>query len=82
MPKFRDITWPIEIGPFTIYPDRGRSKDQHTGRFGGGWNYRIGITASSRSRITGQLTILVGLWSREYRVVHTATKRRGHRGPR
>lgn len=63
-----------QIGPFTIHGDRGRSKDQFMGRFGGGWQYKLGITAGSWSN--GSLTVLVGLWSKEYRVVFRTKKRR------
>lgn len=63
------------VGPFTVYPDRGRCKQDTMGRFGGGWNYKLGITAGSRSR-SGQLTVLVALWSREYRVTHQKRERR------
>lgn len=55
-----------KIGPVHIYPDRGRSKTEHMGRFGGGWQFRLGITASTLSRRGG--TILVGLGIREYRL--------------
>jgi hypothetical protein len=37
------------------------------GRFGGGWQYRLGITAGSWSKKYG-MTVLVGLGNREYRV--------------
>ena len=63
-----------QIGPFTIHGDRGRSKDQFMGRFGGGWQYKLGITAGTFRN--GQITVLVGLWSREYRVVFRTKKRR------
>lgn len=58
---------PKTIGRFTIHPDRGRSKDEPMGRFGGGWQFRLGLTAGSWSRKYG-LCVLVGLGIREYRV--------------
>lgn len=63
-----------QIGPFTIHADRGRSKDEFMGRFGGGWQYKLGITAGEFRN--GQMTVLVGLWSKEYRVVFRTKKRR------
>jgi hypothetical protein len=58
---------PLTVGRVTIHPDRGRSKDEYMGRFGGGWQYRLGLTAGRLSRERGG-TILVGLLVREYRV--------------
>lgn len=55
------------IGRFTIHPDRGRSKDDYMGRFGGGWQFRLGITAGSWSKRHG-MTVLLGLGIREYRI--------------
>lgn len=58
---------PLTIGRVTINPDRGRSKDGPWGRFGGGWQYKLGLSASRLSAERGG-TILVGLLVREYRV--------------
>lgn len=63
-----------EFGPFTIFPDRGRTKDEFMGRFGGGWQYKLGVTAGSMRK--GQMTILVGLWVREFRVTYRTKSRR------
>lgn len=67
-------TAPFELGGLTVYPDRGRSKHEFMGRFGGGWNYKLGITAGSMVR--GQQTFLIGLLTREYRVVYRTRQRR------
>lgn len=65
---------PKQLGPFTIHPDRGRSKSDRMGRFGGGWQYKLGITAGELR--DGRMTILVGLWSKEYRVEYRTKDRR------
>ncbi|XNL98379.1 hypothetical protein SEA_BUMBLE_68 [Arthrobacter phage Bumble] len=60
-------TLPLTIGRVTVYPDRNRSEDDPWGRFGGGWQFRLGITAGrwDPARVR---TVLVGLGIREYRV--------------
>lgn len=55
------------LGRLDIYPDRGRLKTDHMGRFGGGWQYRLGLTAGNLSYVGGG-TVLVGLGAKEYRV--------------
>lgn len=60
------------IGRVTFYPGRKRSKDEHMGRFGGGWQYKVGITAGGWHPKSG-ITILVALLVDEYRI---------HIGPR
>lgn len=58
---------PIKMGGLTISPGRGRTKDQPMGRFGGGWQYKLGITAGNWTRKDGG-TVLLALWSDEYRI--------------
>lgn len=55
------------IGRISIYGDRKRSKGQPMGRFGGGWQYKVGITAGGWSEKRGR-TILLALWTVEYRI--------------
>lgn len=64
------------IGPVTIYGGRHRRKSDHMGRFGGGWNYKLGITAGSWHKGTG-ITILVALITDEYRI-HIQPWKRPH----
>lgn len=55
------------IGRVTFYGGRKRSKTEHMGRFGGGWQYKLGITAGNLSRKRGG-TILIALVTDEYRI--------------
>jgi hypothetical protein len=55
------------IGRVTIHPGRRRSKDQYMGRFGGGWQYKIGVTVGTWDKRRTR-TILVALWTDEYRI--------------
>jgi hypothetical protein len=55
------------IGRLTFHGGRKRSKTEHMGRFGGGWQYKLGITAGGWSKRNG-LTILVALVTDEYRI--------------
>lgn len=58
---------PKTIGRVTFHPGRGRSKTDRMGRFGGGWQYKLGITAGGWSQRYG-ITILVALVTDEYRI--------------
>lgn len=53
------------IGRVQIFGGRKRTKDEYMGRFGGGWQYKLGITAGDASPRYGR-TILVALWTDEY----------------
>lgn len=55
------------IGRVTFHGGRNRSKSEHMGRFGGGWQYKLGLTAGGWSPKYG-LTILVALVTDEYRI--------------
>lgn len=55
------------IGRVTFHGGRKRKKTDHMGRFGGGWNYKLGITAGSWHPKYG-MTILVALITDEYRI--------------
>lgn len=55
------------IGRLTFHGGRKRSKDEYMGRFGGGWQYKLGITAGNLSWAKGG-TILVALVTDEYRI--------------
>lgn len=55
------------IGRVTFHGGRKRSKNERMGRFGGGWQYKLGVTAGSLSRARGG-TILVALIVDEYRI--------------
>ncbi|AZS08022.1 hypothetical protein SEA_GREENHEARTS_43 [Arthrobacter phage GreenHearts] len=57
----------FSIGRIDFYSGRKRSKTDHMGRFGGGWQYKLGITAGDWRKGHG-VTVLVALWSDEYRV--------------
>ena len=58
---------PFTIGRVTFHPGRKRSKTERMGRFGGGWQYKLGITAGNLSRKHGG-TIMVALVVDEYRI--------------
>lgn len=55
------------IGRVSVYGGRKRSKGEFMGRFGGGWQYKLGISSGGWSEKYG-MTILVALWSDEYRI--------------
>ena len=55
------------FGRVTIYGGRKRSKDDRMGRFGGGWQYKLGITAGDYSKRYG-MTILVAYLVDEIRI--------------
>lgn len=57
----------LTIGRVTFYGGRKRSKNEYMGRFGGGWNWKLGITAGSWYPKTG-MTIMVALLVDEYRI--------------
>lgn len=61
------LSKPRTIGRVTFHPGRNRSRADHMGRFGGGWQWKVGITAGDRSRRHGQ-TIMVALLTDEYRI--------------
>lgn len=55
------------IGRVTFHGGRKRSRKDYMGRFGGGWQWKVGITAGDWRPQTG-ITILVALLVDEYRV--------------
>ena len=57
----------LTIGRVTFHGGRKRSKNEPMGRFGGGWNWKLGITAGSWYAKSG-MTILVALLVDEYRI--------------
>lgn len=71
---------PLTVGPLTIHPDRGRTKAEHMGRFGGGWQYRLGFTAGTITRKDGG-TILVSFLVKEYRVTYRPKGSRYRKDP-
>jgi hypothetical protein len=63
------------IGRVTFYSGRKRSKTERMGRFGGGWQWKLGITTGSWSRKYG-VTILVALLVDEYRITISPKEKR------
>ena len=59
---------PKTFGRVTIHPGRKRKNTDHMGRFGGGWQWKVGITAGS-IRKDRNTTVMVALLVDEYRVV-------------
>jgi hypothetical protein len=55
------------IGRVTFHGGRKRSTTDHMGRFGGGWQYKLGITAGTWDRSRPR-TVLIALWTDEYRI--------------
>jgi hypothetical protein len=55
------------IGRVTFHGGRKRKMTDHMGRFGGGWQWKLGITAGRLSRAKGG-TVLVALLVDEYRI--------------
>ena len=62
------------FGPITFYGSRHRRKTDHMGRFGGGWQYKVGITAGAWHKGHG-ITLLVALFTDEYRIQIRPLKR-------
>lgn len=56
----------LTLGPITITPTRKRSAEEHMGRFGGGWQWNLGIQIGTISRQHG-FSGIVNLLTRSVR---------------
>lgn len=62
------FTKPKTFGRVTIHPGRKRKTTDHMGRFGGGWQWKVGVSVGSVTK--GYPTsVMVALLVDEYRVV-------------
>ncbi|MFT4471411.1 hypothetical protein ACMX2H_16025 [Arthrobacter sulfonylureivorans] len=59
----------LALGPVTLHPSRKRSPHESMGRFGGGWQWKLGIQAGTWTRKDGG-TVIVSLLVREWRITY------------
>lgn len=57
------------LGPWGLKPSRKRSPDERMGRFGGGWQWQVGIQIGTISRKHG-FSGIINLLTRSVRFVY------------